>query len=81
MCPISSRDVEEAVGLELEAFWSAFCAGVDAQEHVLGVAVLGAEVVDVVRRDQRDAQALVHAHEVLVGVGLDRRPLRWPSQK
>ncbi len=45
-------------------------ARVDAQEHVLRLTVLVAQVVDVVRADEGDARLLVHAHQGFVDLRL-----------
>ena len=83
MWPISSRVLKNSVFVsKRKRFSSAFFApGVDAQQHVLRLAVLLAQVVDVVRRDERDAGALVQPHHGLVGRVLDPRSGRCAAAR
>ena len=63
---------KKRIGVEAKALLvSALRAGIDAQEHVLRGAILVAQIVDVVGRDQRHVRALVQAPERFVGLVLD----------
>ena len=62
----------EVLRVELEAARVGHrLAGLHAQQHLVGAGVLGARVVQVVGRDERDRQVLREPDEVLLGPALD----------